>query len=332
MLGVLVLGLGGAWIMGACGSSEPSEAGSLGPGVDPPDPTAEAPLAIKQKLPPSIKKSLHPSVPSLGELAKCSDIAVKQCKSYRIQLLGDPTNNIELRKKYKAALESACYVSATNTFNCFYKTPQKACQDVLLVPKVFGAAPYEDHPTTCKQIPGTENWSLQIGSDPANVTYMYYVDPPPQHPLIWVDGVPTLEINGPYRNLPEPSTVEPGKPFDCYRIDGVLQKERILQMNRKKNGGVIRSDLAFFTWPCPNEPSGMCTEKEFLNEPSDVYDADAAQVDHVASKKDPRGCDWGTNSNKNAAVVSAKLNRHFSNNERSKEVVDMINAIPAYTP
>ena len=78
----------------------------------------------------------------------------------------------------------------------------------------------------------------------------------------------------------------------------------------------------------------MCTEKEFLKEPSDPYisDPNEAQVDHVASKKDPRGCDWGTNSNKNAAVVSAQLNRYFSNKDRAKAVVDLINAIPPYTP
>jgi len=244
-------------------------------------------------------------------------------------------NNIELRKKYKAALGSACYVSAANTFDCFYETPQKACQEVLSVPKAFGAAPYEDHPETCQQIPGTENWSLQTGPDPANVTYMFYEDPPLQHPLIWVDGVPTLEVNGPYRNLPEPSTVKVGGRFDCYSIDGLKQNKRILQMNRKKNGGVIRSDLPGYVHPCTRGSSMMCTEKTELKDPEttpNVADEDRAEVDHVASKRDPRGCEWGTNSNKNAAVISAKLNIYFSNKDRPKEVVDTINAIPTYTP
>jgi len=105
-------------------------------------------------------------------------------------------------------------------------------------------------------------------------------------------------------------------------------------MNRKKNGGKIRSDLPGFMYPCTKGSPMMCTEPEFLNEPAGGTSSDpnAAQVDHVASKADPRGCNWGTNSNKNAAVVSAQLNRYFSNKDRAKEVVDLINAIPPYTP
>lgn len=327
---LLVLGFGGVSITAACGSNESIEDESVGPGVEPPDPTAEVSLAIKGPPVGKLRKSQGPHVPTLPELAKCSDVEVDECTQYRIELLGD-TNNIELRKKYKAAFGQACYVSAANSFNCYFKTPQKACQEVLKVPLIFGAAPYQNHPMTCKQVPGTENWSLQTGSDPANVTYMVFETPPMQHPLLWVDGVPTLEVNGPYRNLPEPSKVLPGKGFDCLRIDGVEQKERILQMNRKKNGGKIRSDLPGFTWPC-DEPSGTCTEEEFLLEPSKTYNKNRAEVDHVASRKDPRNCDWGTNSNKNAAVVSARLNKYFSNKDRAKEVVDLINAIPPYAP
>lgn len=105
-------------------------------------------------------------------------------------------------------------------------------------------------------------------------------------------------------------------------------------MNRKKNNGVIRSDLPGYIYPCTKGSPMMCTEPEFLNEPPTppAYDPNAAQVDHVASKKDPRGCNWGTNSNKNAAVISAKLNNHFLNKDRAKDVVDLINAISPYTP
>jgi hypothetical protein len=52
MLGVVVLGFG-AWMTAACGSSEPSETGSVGPGVDPPDPLAEVSLAYSVQERPS---------------------------------------------------------------------------------------------------------------------------------------------------------------------------------------------------------------------------------------------------------------------------------------
>jgi hypothetical protein len=322
--------LGAACVLGACGTND-SE--TVGRGGEAAEPVAEAQLPSKRRSQQKAKSSLGPDVPSIKDRAECEDVAVDNCMSYRITLLGDPNNNIELQRKYKAAFGGACYVSATNAFNCYFKTPGKACEQVMFVPGIAGAAEYDKYPLTCKH-QGGDLWTLQTGPDPANVTNIHYEYPPLQHPLIQVDSVPTLEVNGPYRNLPEPSKVKIGGKFDCYRIDGVEQRERILQMNRKKHGK-LRSDLAFYVHPCTKGSSTMCTEPEFLNEPpkkGEPYDPESAQVDHVASKKDPRGCDWGTNSNKNAAVVSARLNNYFSNRDRDKDSVDLINAIPPYDP
>lgn len=328
---IRVLLVGGAFLLGACGTNE-SEA--VGPGGDPADPVAEAELATRKRAAVKVKQGLGPDVPSIKERAECEDVAVDNCKSYRITLLGDPNNNDDLRKAYKAKFGEACYVSATNAFNCYFKTPQKACEQVMFVPGIAGAAAYDKYPLTCKH-QGGDIWTLQIGPDSANVTNIYYEYPPLQHPLIQVDSVPTLQVNGPYRNLPEPSKVLPGRDFHCSRIDGVKQKDRILEMNRKRHGK-LRSDLAGFMWPCEDVQGNptVCTEKTDLKAPSDpyVYDPDEAQVDHVASKQDPRGCDWGTNSNKNAAVISGKLNKHFLNRDRDPKSVDLINAIPPYDP
>jgi hypothetical protein len=55
-------------------------------------------------------------------------------------------------------------------------------------------------------------------------------------------------------------------------------------------------------------------------------------VNHEVRRTDKRGCPWGTNANKNAAVISGKLNRALYNNYPSKEEVEQINKVPPYTP
>jgi hypothetical protein len=48
--------------------------------------------------------------------------------------------------------------------------------------------------------------------------------------------------------------------------------------------------------------------------------------------KDLRCCPWGTNSYKNAAVISRKLNGFFSNNNPPADEVKRLNDATAYTP
>jgi len=269
---------------------------------------------------------------------ECADTLEVPCKRYRIELLGNPTGNVELQKSYKEKFGSACYVAAKDdSFNCYFKTPQDACEAVLLVPIAFDAAAYEDHPETCQQVNGTDIWSLQTGSDPANVTYIYFEDAPRQTPLVEINGVPT-EVNGPYRNLVEATSVEPGKDFydnsGMVDADGgfLTQKDWILQVNRNKHGdNKIHSDLAGFMFPCEKGKPKLCPEPDILGEPSWLLDA-RAEVHHVMPMKDKRCCPLGTNAYRNAAVISHKLNVYLTNNDPPEEEVKRLNDAAAYTP
>ena len=202
-----------------------------------------------------------------------------------------------------------------------------------MIATIFGASPYADQ---YKCQPSGSDFSLQVGPDVMNVIYIKYGEAPLETSLIDVNGVPTA-INGPYRNLPEPSNVKVGGRFECASgqvgPDGkpVLQRKWILEVNRKAHGGMIHSDLAGFTWPC-NEPGmPICTEETVLVEGSQ-YAPNAAEVHHEVRRKDLRGCAWGTNSNSNAVVISRKLNNYLSNTYPSKDEVNWVNNLPPYTP
>jgi len=297
MLGVLLLGFGGAGMMGACAPSKP---GPLAPGVVPP---AQPPECFEPK----------------------------PCPRYHIPLLGNPKDDVALRNKYIAAFGSACYTAAvTDTFNCFYKTWQAACADAVKIAEVYGAPPYKKG-YMCQPV-GNGDYTLQVGADVANkITIDHQAAAPLQSPKIEVGGVPT-EVNGPYRNLAEPAKVQPGRAFLCS-----TQKDLILKANRDGNGGQIKSDLWPFTYPCPEKAPMMCEEPEFLKDPGanpspPLNDPERAEVHHVVRKTDKRGCPWGTNSNKNAAVISRRLNEHLYNKIPSADEVMQINAVPPYMP
>jgi hypothetical protein len=275
------------------------------------------------------------------------------CKRYRIPLLGNPSLDLALRAKYIAAFGDACYLSdaPTPAFNCFYEKVEKACEDAKKIADLFGAASYSDK-YECEPIAGTENYSLQVDSDPANNIIIYFEPAPRQTPLVEVDGVPT-EVSGPYRHLPELKDLWPGNDFYCdsgmVGADGTSLRQRdwILQVNRnahKGDAGVgeIHSDLAGFKWPCTvmnencEEVATVCEEPLVLHDP-DVkpppFDpGSVAQVHHVVPMKDKRRCPWGTNSNKNAAVISRRLNIYFTNDNPPAEEVKRLNSAPAHTP
>ncbi len=262
---------------------------------------------------------------------------------YHIPLDGNPSFDVALRNKYIAAFGNACYVCEVSTFDCFYQKWQAACADAVKIGEVSGNAPY-DKGYMC-QPDGVGNYTLQVGSDVANKIVINYQAAPRQTPLTEINGMPT-EVNGPYRNLTDPADVGPGNDF--YRNSGVSdgdggvlrQREWVLQVNRKNNGGKIRSDLAGFKWACKGADGGLttCEELDFLVDPDPAkqtppfYPGAVAQVHHVVPMKDLRCCPWGTNSYKNAAIMSAELNQYFTNNNPPVEEVKTLNNAKAYTP
>ncbi|TKD10361.1 hypothetical protein [Polyangium fumosum] len=267
---------------------------------------------------------------------------------YRIPLDGNPTMDLELRKKYIGAFRDACYMSDTtpSTFNCLYKTWEKACEDAAKIGEVSGNAPYAQG-YECQPV-GNGDYTLQIGSDPANKLFVTFEPAPRQTPLVEVDGV-LVEVSGPYRDLPEPPTVGPGHKFNncfsgVFAADGtpLYQHKYILQVNRKAHGGQIHSDLAGFKWPCDvynancEKVPAECEEPLVLYEqeidPPPFDPGQFAEVNHVVPMKDQRSCDWGTNSNKNAAVISNQLNRYLSNTNPPVEEVKRVNAAKSYAP
>ncbi len=289
MLGVLFLGFGAAAITGACG-------GPVSPNQD-------------------------QTTPSDTE-TECAAETETPCKRYRIELVGDLTK-VALRDDYIAAFGSACYLSEATTFDCWYRTWKKACEDAVEIGDVSKNAPY-DRGYKCQPV-GNGDYTLQIGSNVSNVTRIHFADAPRQTPLIDINGVSTA-VNGPYRNLPEPQVVGPG---ELFRKE---QRALILKANRGANGEKIRSDLAGFVYACDKtDPTKMCTEPDFLIEGS-PNDADAAQVHHVTRARDKRCCPWGTNSNSNAAVISRKLNIWLTNDNPTAGEVALINQISPYTP
>jgi hypothetical protein len=297
MLVVLGLGLAGAAMVGACLPSKPLP-GPYAPGVLP---TAEP---FECRFPPE-----------------------KPCMRYRIPLVGNPSTDVALRNKYIAAFGTACYMSVVDTFDCFYKKWEDACADAVKIGEVSGNAPY-DKGYTCQPVPGSKDYTLQVGSDVALKITINHQAAPLQSPMIEVNGVPT-EVNGPYRNLPEPQKVEPGRAFFC-----TTQRDMILQANRDAHGGNIESDLQGFKYPCE---SGVCEEPVVLKDPNakpppPSNDPYRAEVHHVVRRTDKRSCPWGTNSNKNAAVISAKLNKHLYNTPPSADEVAQINAVPPSPP
>lgn len=284
---------------------------------------------------------LAPGVTPPAQPAECRGSFDKPCMRYRIPLLGNPSSDVPLRNKYITAFGSACYMSEVNTFDCFYETWQAACADAVNIGEVWGGAPY-DKGYTCQPV-GNGDYTLQIGADVALKITINYQKAPRETPLIPVNGTPT-EVNGPYRDLPEPppDKLGPGRSFHCATVNNngspMEQWKWILQLNRNKHDGKLHSDLAGFTHPCDDENGNptTCMEPVVLKDPKNKetsqYDPFAAQVHHVVPRKDQRSCWWGTNSNKNAAVISRRLNVYLTNNYPPADEVMGLNNMAAYPP
>jgi len=108
----------------------------------------------------------------------------------------------------------------------------------------------------------------------------------------------TEAAGGPYSNLIDPPSMGPGKRYTK------VQRANIYQQNMRINGGVLRSDVTGRELVMPSKSRSGVTPPE--NE---------AQIDHMNPlvPSDPSGTP-GSNSYKNALVLSRVHNRAKSNN------------------
>lgn len=175
---------------------------------------------------------------------------------------------------------------------------------------------------------------------------------------VGVNG-PLKDVSGPYRNVPDPSYVygggvfpapQPGFGFSCTSNADIRKMLLDVNIKNPKLGdsndalglkGKIKSDMAGFVYPRPQSGQAcneyvpgsttMCREPEtLLNETT--YNPRNAQVDHIVPATDKRGCPWGDNSTKNAAIISAQLNVFLSNNMPTAEVLDLVQPTASYVP
>jgi hypothetical protein len=102
---------------------------------------------------------------------------------------------------------------------------------------------------------------------------------------------------GPYSNLTDSKSVGPGKNFTS------TQKQNILDANKAKNSGVLKSDL-----------SGKSIDAPVKSQKGVKANMNQAEVDHITPKKPAdSNVQPGSNSYKNAQVLSKEENLLKSN-------------------
>lgn len=151
------------------------------------------------------------------------------------------------------------------------------------------------------------------------------------------------DVSGPYR-LHSDSYEACGSNYTqtfkgMYFTSDQRRQIREINLNSPLNQtGKLRSDFTGFCWP--KKPNTQCTEtfqgsnicKEQPELVTFPFSApNAAQVHHIMPRTDPRRCACGTNSIRNAALISRSLNIYFSNADRETLVSNCNDGTPVKT-
>lgn len=83
-------------------------------------------------------------------------------------------------------------------------------------------------------------------------------------------------------------------------------KTAVLAQNKMTNGGIYKSDAILANSTASFDP-------EPILQKDNIYDADAAEIDHIIPRVDSQGCLCGEVTPNNAAVISRQLNASMSN-------------------
>jgi hypothetical protein len=279
------------------------------------------------------------------------------CKGWRLDQIS-PDESF-----YAEEYSDACAKGANNGSNitCWFRSAKEACVAFTYVQE-------QRHPVK-NETPYTPA-EVKISDDKYACTYCWAGESknaggycPNGNFDIFLRSIPPEEyheycgaqVSGPYSNLPEDYTICGATYTQTYNGMPFVKSQRgkILAANRASNrNGKIRSDLAGFCYDPPNgNPGncikahpvkiGKCVEPEFLEGRTYLYERNAPQVHHVVPAKDRRGCPCGKNSVKNAAVISAQLNRYFTNKNREAFLygcdsgmteIEKVNSLPKYNP
>lgn len=112
--------------------------------------------------------------------------------------------------------------------------------------------------------------------------------------------------NGPYKDLTwTPSSSSTWNAWYVYALwlFPYSLKQAILLQNGGPNGTNFHSDAPF-------DPHQVLQK-------TDIYEADAAEIDHIIPRIDSHGCLCGTGTKSNAAVISRQMNAEMSNTSPS---------------
>lgn len=230
---------------------------------------------------------------------------------------------------------------------CYWLTGKTACDAwfALLQAKQPG-----EYINSSYKIAGNpdENWLCQACDKPPNG-----MSPPPGQCTQYgtstsLEKAPRAadfcfqDVQSVYKNCPDTFVCKgkeeaSGKPGYAFTKG---QKERIYRINKNENnlnrGSLVRSNLAGFKFPKPTNQE--CEQEDMThpgpNRPRDQprgciepteLDRAKTGIHHVVPRVDLWGCPCGTNSLKNAIVISRQLNIFLSNSDRPTNEILRVN-------